>query len=388
MQVFIDIGNKNRLSYVLKNVGYAYFKLNDYTKSRQYLLQGMQLAKELKHQETLKLIYFHLSQVFEATHEPSQALRYHKLFIQLKDSLYSIEAKENLNRMELKHEADKYQTELTYLSAKVEQHRVFLLFLALLVVFFISVVVIFVRFNHKRKLRLQDYTQSIKTNSEELNRMASNSLSSPTNKLVILWPDKQFEKDTLRLFDYDYGETKGLLTIASKNLPLNYFVYLIKNSIESHFRFYTTITEQEVEAIVSSSIKNIARNLHISDSQASICSILQYNGLKIKIKNSAAVWVNSGGNLKLFTENTDLLNNAEQTNISQLFFLVSSLGKNSLSFTSLVSLIDRTLRLLMNNGEESQREIIRSTIESWNNSVHEATEIQFFTTKWFSGKSN
>ncbi|MDD2196635.1 MAG: tetratricopeptide repeat protein [Bacteroidales bacterium] len=388
MQVFIDIGNKTRLSYVLKNVGYAYFKLNDYTKSKQYLLQGMQLAKELKHQETLKLIYFHLSQVFEATHKPSQALRYHKLFIQIKDSLHSIEAKENLNRMELGHEADKYQTEVTYLSAKVEQHQVFLLFLALLVVLFVSVGVIFVRVNHKQKLRLQDYAQSINDNSEELNRMASNFLSSPKNKLAILWPEKEFERDTLILFDYDYGETKGLLAIASKNLPLNYLVYLIKNSIDHHFRINNTITEQEVETIVNSSIKNIDRNIYISDSQASICSIFQYKGLKIKTKNSTAVWVNSGGDLKLFTENTDLLNNAEHTNISQLFILISNVGKNSLSFTSLVSLIDKTLKLLMNNSEDSQIEIIRSTIESWNNSVHEETEVHFFTTKWFSDNPN
>lgn len=388
MQIFVDIGNKIKLAHTLSNVGYTYFKLNNYNKSTQYLLQGMQLAKELEHQETLKVIYYHLSQVFEATHEPSLALRYHKLFTQLKDSLYRIETRDNLNQRELKREGDKQQSEVNYLLGKIEQHRVFSLFLALLVVLFVSVSVVLLRINHKRKHQLQGYAQAIKANSGELNRMASNSFSFPLSELAVFWPHKASEHDSLRLFEYHYPKTKGLLAIASKNLPLNYLLYLIKSSMDSHFRLYNTITDQEIETIVKSSIKNIGRTLYTSDNQSTICSILHADGLKIKVKNNAAVWISSGDSLSLIPQNTDWQNDTGHTNISQLFMLISSLDKTTPSFISLVSSIDKTLKLLISKSEESQREIIRSTIESWRNSVPEESEVLFFTTKWFSDNPN
>lgn len=381
MQVFENIGNKSRLAYALNNIGYTYFKLNNYTKCVQHLLKGQKIAEELNQQETLKEIYYNLSQVFEATQKSSQALRYHKLYTQLKDSLYSVEVKENLKQMELKQEADKHLSELTYLSGKVEQHRTFILILFLLTVLFISVGVIIIRVINKRKYSIQSYTQAIKANSIELDRMASHYSSSNSGELVILWPPPKRELNSIKFIEYNYRGTKGVLTVASIKLPINYLMHLIKNSIDSHFKSYNTITEQEVDTIINCSLNDLSKNLYISDKQASMCSIIQSDELQIELKNSAVAWVIMDNKIRFIDQSTVLQNKIDQKSVSQLFLLTSTLSKTNQSFISLISLIDKSLKLIVSKSEDTQSEIIRNTIEIWCNSVSEACEVLFSRTK-------
>ena len=67
--------------------------------------------------------------------------------------------------------------------------------------------------------------------------------------------------------------------------------------------------------------------------------------------------------------------------ISKHFVLAANTCQNNRSFKSLVILIDKTIQLLIDKDEASQREILQGTIENFLNSVEEEIEVAFLASE-------
>ena len=380
-EVFESIGSRSRLSYTLKNVGYAYLKLKNYNKSNEYLLTAKNIAEELNQQEVLKEIYYHLSEVNELTGQPQSALSFYKLYSMVKDSLNSIDGKQKVEELELKYEADKQRSELTYLSGRVEQHRYFLLALSLLTFFFISLGVIIIRVNIKRKNLLQRLTSSAQSNLTDLNTMAHELTVKPMGRYIVLWPGSNKSLKSISLIETNQSKTSALVVLASKELPIHYAGYQVNRSLEQKLQKGLDVNSASFEFIINDSIKTLVNSSQVYDKEVSI-GVISFNDNAFFItKNSVAVWVVSNGQAILYTDTTQALSNISMQSISKHFVLAANTCQNNRSFKSLVILIDKTIQLLIDKDEASQREILQGTIENFLNSVEEEIEVAFLASE-------
>ncbi len=378
-QVFESIGSKSRLSYTLKNVGYAYLKLKYYSKSLECLTEAMSIADELNQQETLKEVYYHLSEVNELMGQSQRALSYYKQYSQIKDSLHSIERKQKVDELELKYEADKQRSELTYLSARIEQHRYFLLALTLLTFFFISLGILIIRVNLKRKNLLRRLVSSSQSSLSDLNSMAHELVNKPLSRYEVLWPKTTNSLKDISLIEANGSKTCTLVLLASKALPIQYLGYLVNRSLDQKQNKELDINISSFDFIVNHSIKTLSNSFQIDDKEVSIGAINFSDNPFLISKNSVAVWVISNGQATLYTDTNQAFSDVKRISITKHFVLIANASQNNPSFKSLVIQLDKTISLLIDKDEASQREILQGTIENFLNSVEEEIELAFLT---------
>lgn len=375
IKVFSDIGNKSRLAHALSNVGYVYYKLKQYSDALLYLKRAQQISEEIKHLETLKRCHLQLSLIYEVTNNYSMALEHHKHYVELKDSLMNIELNETLSQSELKHKSEQQQTELTYLSQKVQQSKLFILTLALFAILFVGLWVVLIIFNQKKKQRLAEYSHTIHENIKQLDETALHTIPIPHVTHQINWPDKPSQ--SIRLFDYRHKSITGQFVVASQKLPLNYLAYRLINALNSHVDTFSQLNDWELHSLITESVSRMGEELHIPTDDYSLCSVVYSNGMKIVASNTAVIWVSTGEDLLRVDGSTNIGGQVGYEKAEQLFMLISAVENINANYISLVEIIHKTLKLLLHKPEETQREIIRSTIESWSNSVDEPYDLYF-----------
>lgn len=190
LAIFEKMTSTSRQSHALKNLGFSYYKLGQYNKSVQYLLKAKELTQGTHQPEIEKVIYFHLSESFEALNQPGEALRYYKLMETIKDSLLNDEIKSNLDFKEREFEASKTEREFSYMQKKMEQQDTYKNILGLIVLFFLLILVILAVDNIIKNKYIRKYKQRksflLKTLNLTLNQCVENSELKENSKVQII----------------------------------------------------------------------------------------------------------------------------------------------------------------------------------------------------------
>src|SRR5690606_20165614 len=87
---------KEDLAIAYKNVGNAYFKLNQLNKAKSYLLNGLEPSEQMKTNPISRDIYQLLKEVAEAQQDYKSALGYQALYMTAKDSIINEESQKQL----------------------------------------------------------------------------------------------------------------------------------------------------------------------------------------------------------------------------------------------------------------------------------------------------
>lgn len=386
IEVFSEIGNQARLAYALSNVGYVYFKLKQNNDALFHLKKSLQIAQERGLLETLKKCHFHLSQIFEATNNYSQALEHHKIYVSIKDSLVNIELTETLNQSELKHKSDQQQSQLAFLSQKVQQGKLFVLSLTLFAILFVALWLILIVINRKGKRQIEEYGHTIIENIKQLDETASYNIPILKTEHEIQWPHMPLKH--IRPFKFEHEKALGLFVISSQTLPLNYLAHRITQSLNDYFDNLSENTNSPFEETIQTSVTIMCDELHLSNQDYSVSTVIKTNTLNVITLNTAVVWVSVGDELIQVDSTTQMEVFSEPDRVAQLFMLTSAVETPTSNYLSLVELVHKTLKLLLQKPEETQREIIRSTIESWGNSVDDPYEIHFIVQRVEDGAAN
>jgi signal transduction histidine kinase len=170
------IGNKFVIAGSLKRIGETYFKQGK-------INQSLEVAEKINAKVHIRDISKTLAAIFEARKEYNQALRFYSRYSSLKDSLASVEAQNNIAKLQALYESEKKDKEIESLRLQDEKNH--LLQNAMLVGFGL-VIVIVVLMIRAYFLKRRQYKEVVKLNllldekkriAEDANELKSRLLS-------------------------------------------------------------------------------------------------------------------------------------------------------------------------------------------------------------------
>jgi len=114
------LAHKRELATSLSNVGATYFKLKDYAAANRYLLQSLDLAKEIGLGYLVYDVYKDLSTLMAEKKDFDRAYAYHQLYAKVKDSVLHKETTQQLQELQTKYETVEKDKKITLLAKEKE----------------------------------------------------------------------------------------------------------------------------------------------------------------------------------------------------------------------------------------------------------------------------
>ena len=115
-----SLPSKDNLVVGLNNVGACYTKLGEYDKAKGYLVKGLDLAKSLKVSPLIMTCYKELTELYEFMDMKDAAFEHQKLYIAIKDSMFTADKNKQLIELETKYETAQKDQEITLLTKENE----------------------------------------------------------------------------------------------------------------------------------------------------------------------------------------------------------------------------------------------------------------------------
>ena len=154
-----EIRDKYNISNTSRNIGEVYIKLRDFNNSLIYLNKGLKIAEEINSKHLIKDCYVTFSELCYAKGDYKKAYEYHKLYSEVKDSIFTEETGKNIAEMEVKFETEKKDKEI--LQQKKLRNIYFIAFVFIVA----AIIIIFIQYRKKNKA----YKFLVKKNIDLLN---------------------------------------------------------------------------------------------------------------------------------------------------------------------------------------------------------------------------
>jgi tetratricopeptide (TPR) repeat protein len=104
--------NLRGLAYALTNLGTAYSKLNRNAEAIKYSVEGFELSKQLGFLENIEKISKSMSRIYQNSGDYRNALKYHVIYANTRDSIFSASVVKQINELNAKYESSKKDNEL------------------------------------------------------------------------------------------------------------------------------------------------------------------------------------------------------------------------------------------------------------------------------------
>ena len=246
------------MPYVLKNIGYVYFKQGNLNEAISYLVQAEEIATHFGQRETLKEIFQILSEVYESKNHHGKALNYYKLFVETKDSLLNLEVQEKLHTLEVQFEAEKKTRELQHLQSKLNQQEGFFIAIASVGLFFVliaGVVLIDNRKKRKRNKTLVEVNNSLNSCIDYVsseNTKVSSKINALTIRALTLPQGKDISVNTAHIITCHGNVTiLVILLVNSSLISLSHAKLLCKNWVDKLFDKNQNVSPQELQQLLA-----------------------------------------------------------------------------------------------------------------------------------------
>ena len=165
------------------NIGSIYMEEGDYGTAQKFMTEAQETATELNAAPLLSDCYEALSNLYDKKKDFANALKYHRLFYHLRDSLLNTERTKQVAEMQTKYETEKKEKEInkltqdkmiaglqaTELQLQLSQRRIQIIVLAIAILFVI--VTSFLLYN-RNKLKQREEMSSALLKQEQLRNRA------------------------------------------------------------------------------------------------------------------------------------------------------------------------------------------------------------------------
>lgn len=175
-----EINNKYGIAVSIKNIGGIYLKLKNYDKSLTYLKKGLKLAKEIEAKDLLQNIYEAFYEFYNVKENYKKSLEYHRLYSEVKDSIFTEESSKKIAEMQTKYETEKKEKENEVLrknneiqnSEIIRQTNIRNSFIVISLLILILVFVIYQRYRGKKRANkmLSNKNQQINDQKNQLSK--------------------------------------------------------------------------------------------------------------------------------------------------------------------------------------------------------------------------
>jgi tetratricopeptide (TPR) repeat protein len=373
LEIFEELNVRPRMGYAFKNIGYAHYKLNNVSKALDYLLKSKHIAEEYNQQETLKEIYFILSDIYFSINNYKESLHYFKSFVDVKDSLLSVEAEESISKLELQFESDKRNQELALVQNKLEQQNIFgIVFGSIFLVFlFITSLAVWDNIRKRSLLKrlILDNKILMKTlNRAKLQRMDLKAENSKFNLATI--PAEFKDENNVSFFLKEHNENTIIVTISFESAltDLSLFKCFCEAWLDEYLNKYPDV---EAKLIVEElqSILHKFRDIYIIKRFSVLFNVLLINQSSnyIEFVGPNAAWVlNEGNYIKILSKKLIPFNFSENSNC--IIYLYASANKSNQISANLEieKHIEKSLETAFNTAFSNQIETLQSTIDYCN----------------------
>jgi signal transduction histidine kinase len=137
-------------SYI--SLSHVFLKMNNLDSAKYYLDKSYSISVKTKQLNRMSSIYELYTQFYEKTNNPAKALKYYRLFIQIRDSIQSEKNRNKLLDMQIDYETDKLKAEKRMQALNAKKNRIQRDFsIAFSILFLLLAIAIFNRFLIKKK---------------------------------------------------------------------------------------------------------------------------------------------------------------------------------------------------------------------------------------------
>jgi len=123
VKVRSEIGDKKGIAGGYITIGEIYARKGDYTEAINYLQKGTQMSGEMGAKDFIMTGYKALSESYDKKKEYNNAYAYHKLYSDMKDSIFNEESSKQIAEMQTKYETEKKEQQITLLNKEGELQK-------------------------------------------------------------------------------------------------------------------------------------------------------------------------------------------------------------------------------------------------------------------------
>ena len=134
----------------LRNIGGVYLQINIPNEAKNHFERSLQIANEINAYDLVGELYMDISHLFETKGDLQKALNYHKLYVQIKDSLTNSESRKHIAEVEARFRSDNINQDLLNLrkenevkSLQLKTQNYFLIISISISLFILSLLVLF-----------------------------------------------------------------------------------------------------------------------------------------------------------------------------------------------------------------------------------------------------
>jgi serine phosphatase RsbU (regulator of sigma subunit) len=249
MPAFEEANDEYAMAINLNNLGSLEIHNKNYTKAFGYLDRALKLNQKRRAWDNIKSNALQLSKLMEIQNKSAEALKYHKMFVQFKDSVINIERNKALANAESKYSAEKKEQllvlknlELEKSQSEVKQRNTLIyVFIGAFILFTILLFLVYSQYRQKRKtnILLERQFSEIKIKTSQIEEQ----------KNII----EEKNKDIMDSINYSKHIQQAILPsedLILKTLPNSYFIYKPKDIISGDFYFIETTKDRIYFAVV------------------------------------------------------------------------------------------------------------------------------------------
>jgi tetratricopeptide (TPR) repeat protein len=119
-----EIADKVGLAITSLNIGDLYLKLGNVSKAKDYALKSLNIAKSIESKNEMKNAYDLLAGIDYTLKDYKSAYDYHKLYSEIKDTLFNEESTNLMTEMQTKYESEKKEKEIELQKAELDKKEV------------------------------------------------------------------------------------------------------------------------------------------------------------------------------------------------------------------------------------------------------------------------
>ncbi len=169
--IFKELQISYSLCLTYNELSELYLRKKEYALSEQYAQLSLKIARNIQLNTTVKENYKRLSSIYKIKENYKQAFKYYQLFAGMKDSIFNEKSMNAINRLEVKYQTEKKETEIELLSKqnkiskleleKNEAKRHFLFIYLIMTMILIVVVLIIMLVIKKSNIKLEHKNQEL-----------------------------------------------------------------------------------------------------------------------------------------------------------------------------------------------------------------------------------
>ncbi|SDC14994.1 tetratricopeptide repeat protein [Williamwhitmania taraxaci] len=229
------LGLTYQVAVAHNGLGDVNYRKGNYVEAIASYKRGLKLALKSGHRELTRSIYQRLFQVYEKTGDAQEALNYHKLFVVVKDSIFSDASQKTLLLMQTRFETEKKEQSIKQLNTETElqnsviQRQKWMIF-TFIVGFLIILVFVILLFKLYHK---------IKSNNVQLNE-----------KNDLISHQKQEITDSIRYASRIQTSVLPPLERFDKLLPESFVLFLPRDIVSGDF-YWITSTDSKIIVVAA-----------------------------------------------------------------------------------------------------------------------------------------